>query len=41
MAGRREVVGLGLVAGRAGVEVGVIRSVRVRGRAGSGSRGCR
>src|SRR5713226_2774241 len=36
MAGRREVVGLGFVAGRAGV--GVIRTVRVRGRAGRGSR---
>jgi hypothetical protein len=42
-AGRRRVVGLGFVAGRAGVgvEVGVIRAVRVRDRAGRGSRGCR
>lgn len=34
----RRVVGLGFVAGRAGVEVGVVRSVRVRGRVGRGSR---
>ena len=46
MVERRRVVGLGLVAGRAGVEVGEIRTVRVRGqsrvqeRVGRGSRGC-
>ncbi len=41
MAWRRRVVGLGFVAGRAGVEVGVIRTVQVRDRAGSGSHSCR
>ena len=59
MAGRKRVVGLGFVAGRAKsrrqcerphpsrgelqrwVEVGVIRTVGVRGRAGRGSRSCR
>jgi len=39
MAGRRLVARLGFVAGWAGVEVGVIRTVRVRGRAGRGSCG--
>ena len=38
MAGRKMVVGLGLVAGR--VEVEVIRTVPVRGRVESGSRSC-
>jgi len=38
MAGRRQVVGLGFVAGRAEVEVGGIRRVRVQGRVGSGIR---
>ncbi len=42
MAGPRRVVGLQSAAGRAevGVEVGVIRAVRVGGRAGRGTRSC-
>ena len=43
MAARGQVVGLGFAAGRAevGIEVGVVRTVPVRVRAGRGSRGCR